>query len=130
MISTGIINALGTILIIYTVPVKHIPIAVIVTAILGMIAGIIEISVSYRNKEEKTRNIAIIAATSLAEVAIVKTFIEKFINETELNASNTIMKELVVSMLKAPAGTEFLIQILILICIAVIIAGIIKCIKF
>ena len=130
MISTGIINALGTILIIYAVPVKHIPVAVIVTAILGMIAGIIEISVSYRNKEEKTRNIAIIVATSLAEVAIVKTFIEKFINEMELNRGNTIMKELVTSMLNAPAGTEFLIQILILIGIAVIIAGIIKCIKF
>ena len=130
MISTGIINALGTILIIYIVPVKHIPVAVIVTAILGMIAGIIEISVSYRNKEEKSRDIAIIAVTSLAETAIAKTFIEKFINETELNTSNTIMKELVTSMLNAPAGTEFLIQIFILIGIAIIIAGIIKCIKF
>lgn len=39
MISTGIINASGTILIIYAVPVKHIPVAVIVTALLGMIAG-------------------------------------------------------------------------------------------
>lgn len=130
MISTGIINALGTILIIYAVPVKHISVAVIVIALLGMVAGIIEISVSYRSKEEKTRDITIIAVTSLAEVAIAKTFIEKFINETELNASNTIMKELMVSMLNAPAGTEFLIQILILIGIAVIIAGIIKCIKF
>ena len=96
MISTGIINASGTILIIYAVPVKHIPVAVIVTALLGMIAGIIEISVSYRNKEEKTRNIKIIVATSFAEAAIAKTFIEKFINETELNAKNTIMKELLV----------------------------------
>lgn len=130
MISTGIINALGTILIIYTVPVKHIPVAVIVTALLGMIAGIIEISVSYRNKEEKTRDIAIIVATSFAEAAMAKTFIEKFINEMELNTGNTIMKELVTSMLNAPAGTGFLIQILILIGIAVIIAGIIKCIKF
>ena len=130
MISTGIINALGTILIIYIVPVKHIPVAVIVTAILGMIAGIIEISVSYRNKEEKSRDIAIIVVTSLAETAIAKTFIEKFINETELNTSNTIMKELVTSMLNAPTGTEFLIQIFILIGIAIIIAGIIKCIKF
>ena len=130
MISTGIINALGTILIIYAVPVKHIPIAVIVTAILGMIAGIIEISVSYRSKEEKTRDIATIVATSFAEAAMAKTFIEKFINEMELNTGNTIMKELVTSMLNAPAGTEFLIQILILIGIAVIIAGIIKCIKF
>lgn len=33
-------------------------------------------------------------------------------------------------MLNVPTGTEFLIQILILIGIAVIIAGIIKCIKF
>ena len=117
-------------MIIYTVPVKHIPIAVIVTAILEIIAGIIEISVSYRNKEEKRRDIAIIVATSLAEVAIAKTFIEKFINEMELNTGNTIMKELITSMLNAPAGTEFLIQILILIGIAVIIAGIIKFIKF
>lgn len=54
---------------------------------------------------------------------MAKTVIEQYIKEASLNTNNTIMKEFVTSMLHAPAGTEFIYQILMFIGIAVIVAS-------
>ena len=123
MISTGIINAIGLVILIYTVPTKYIPEAVIVIALLGLGAGIWEIAVSYRDKEEKIRDTTVVTAIAFMQAIMAKTVIEQYIKETSLNTNNTIMKELVTSMLHAPAGTEFIYQILIFIGIAVIVAS-------
>lgn len=121
MISTSIINVIGIIILIYSVPTKYIPEAVIVIALLGLGAGIWEILVSYRDKEEKTRDITVVAAIAVMQGIMAKTAIESYLKQANLNTDNTIMKELVTSMLHAPAGTEFIYQILIFIGIAVIV---------
>ena len=123
MISTSIINVIGIIILIYSVPTKYIPEAVIVIALLGLGAGIWEILVSYRDKEEKTRDITVVAAIAVMQGIMAKTAIETYLKQASLNTDNTIMKELVTSMLHAPAGTEFIYQILIFIGIAVIVAS-------
>ena len=120
MISTSIINVIGIIILIYSVPTKYIPEAVIVIALLGLGAGIWEILVSYRDKEEKTRDITVVAAIAVMQGI---TAIEPYVKQANLNTDNTIMKELVTSMLHAPAGTEFIYQVLIFIGIAVIVAS-------
>lgn len=123
MISTSIINVIGIIILIYSVPTKYIPEAVIVIALLGLGAGIWEILVSYRDKEEKTRDITVVAAIAVMQGIMAKTAIESYLTQANLNTDNTIMKELVTSMLHAPAGTEFIYQVLIFIGIAVIVAS-------
>ena len=123
MISTNIINVIGIIILIYSVPTKYIPEAVIVIALLGLGAGIWEILVSYRDKEEKTRDITVVAAIAVMQGIMAKTAIESYLTQANLNTDNTIMKELVTSMLHAPAGTEFIYQVLIFIGIAVIVAS-------
>ena len=123
MISTGIINAIGLVILIYSVPTKYIPEAVIIIALLGLGAGIWEIAVSYRDKEEKIRDTTVVTAIALMQAIMAKTIIEQYIKEASLNTNNTIMNELVTSMLHAPAGTEFIYQILIFIGIAVIVAS-------
>ena len=123
MISTGIINAIGIIILIYSVPIKYIPEAVIVIALLGLGAGIWEIAVSYRDKEEKTRDTIVVTAIAFIQAIMAKTVIEQYLKQANLNRSNTIMKELVTSMLHAPAGAEFLYQGLVFIGIAVIVAS-------
>lgn len=123
MISTSIINVIGIIILIYSVPTKYIPEAVIVIALLGLGAGIWEILVSYRDKEEKTRDITVVAAIAVMQGIMAKTAIESYLTQANLNTDNTIMKELVTSMLHAPAGTEFIYQILMFIGIVVIVAS-------
>lgn len=123
MISTSIINVIGIIILIYSVPTKYIPEAVIIIALLGLGAGIWEIAVSYRDKEEKTRDITVVAAIAVMQGIMAKTAIEPYLKQANLNTDNTIMKELVTSMLHAPAGTEFIYQVLIFIGIAVIVAS-------
>lgn len=123
MISTSIINVIGIIILIYSVPTKYIPEAVIVIALLGLGAGIWEIAVSYRDKEEKIRDTAVLTAIAFMQAIMAKTGIEQYIKEASLNKNNTIMNELVTSMLHAPAGTEFIYQVLIFIGIAVIVAS-------
>ena len=123
MISTSIINVIGIIILIYSVPTKYIPEAVIIIALLGLGAGIWEIAVSYRDKEEKTRDITVVAAIAVMQGIMAKTAIEPYLKQASLNTNNTIMKELVTSMLHAPAGTEFIYQILMFIGIVVIVAS-------
>lgn len=79
------------------------------------------IAVSYRDKEEKIRDTAVLTAIAVMQAIMAKTGIEQYIKEASLNTNNTIMNELVTSMLHAPAGTEFLYQVLIFIGIAVIV---------
>lgn len=123
MISTSIINVIGIIILIYSVPTKYIPEAVIVIALLGLGAGIWEIALSYRDKEEKIRDTAVLTAIAVMQAIMAKTAIEPYLKQASLNTDNTIMKELVTSMLHAPAGTEFIYQVLIFIGIAVIVAS-------
>lgn len=91
MISTGIINAIGIIILIYSVPIKYIPEAVIVIALLGLGAGIWEIAVSYRDKEEKTRDTIVVTAIAFIQAIMAKTVIEQYLKQASLNRSNTIM---------------------------------------
>lgn len=47
-ISTGIINGIGIILMIFLVPLNYIPLTMVMITIIGCMAGILEIYFSYR----------------------------------------------------------------------------------
>lgn len=112
-VSTGIINAIGIILMIFLAPLGYIPLTMVIIAIIGVIAGILEIYFSYRDDKEKIRDTSVLLAIGAVQMLLSLTAVEKFIKESGLNLKNTLMNELVTVFMKAPAGTEFIIQALI-----------------
>lgn len=113
MISTGIINGIGTVLMIFLVPLSYIPLTMIMITIIGGMAGILEIYFSYRDDKEKIRDTAGLLAIGAVQMFLLLTAVEKFIKGSGLNLGNTLMNELVTGLMKVPAGTEFIIQALI-----------------
>ena len=71
-ISTIIINTIGIILIFFFVPLNYIPITLNVIVIIGLLAGIWEISVSYRDNKEKVRDVGIISIIGISQKLINK----------------------------------------------------------
>jgi hypothetical protein len=112
-ISTGIINGIGTILMIFLVPLNYISLTMLMITIIGLIAGILEIYFSYRDDKEKIRDTAVLLAIGAVQMFLLLTAVEKFIKGSGLNLRNTLMNELVTGLMKVPAGTGFLIQALI-----------------
>lgn len=112
-ISTGIINGIGTILMIFLVPLSYIPLTMLMITIIGLMAGILEIYFSYRDDKEKIRDTTVLLAIGAVQMFLLLTAVEKFIKGSGLNLGNTLMNELVTGLMKAPAGTEFIIQVLI-----------------
>ena len=110
MISTGIINAIGIILMIFLVPLSHIPLTLAIITVTGGIAGILEIYFSYRDDKEKIRDTTVLVAAVTAQLILSLTFLKDFIKGSGLNLGNTLMNELVTGLMKAPAGTGFIIQ--------------------
>lgn len=124
-ISTIIINTIGIILMFFFVPLNYIPMTLNVIVIIGLLAGIWEISVSYRDNKEKVRDVGIISIIGISQLILANTVVEKFIKESGLNNRNTLMNELIINLIKAPAGTEFIFQILIFFGIAVLVTSMI-----
>lgn len=114
-ISTGIINGIETILMIFLVPLSYIPLTMLMITIIGLIAGILEIYFSYRDDKEKIRDTAVLLAIGAVQMFLLLTAVEKFIKGSGLNLGNTLMNELVTGLMKVPAGTGFIIQALIFI---------------
>lgn len=112
-ISTGIINGIGIILMIFLVPLSYIPLTMLMITIIGLLAGILEIYFSYRDDKEKIRDTTVLLAIGAVQMFLLLTAVEKFIKESGLNLGNTLMNELVTGLMKAPAGTGFIIQALI-----------------
>jgi|GEM_PF-1728265 hypothetical protein len=113
MISTGIINGIGTVLMIFLVPLSYIPLTMLMITIIGLMAGILEIYFSYRDDKEKIRDTAVLLAIGAVQMFLLLTAVEKFIKGSGLNLRNTLMNELVTGLMKAPAETGFIIQALI-----------------
>ena len=113
MISTGIINGRGIILMIFLVPLSHIPLTLAIITVTGGIAGMLEIYFSYRDDKEKIRDTTVLLAIGAVQMFLSLTAVEKFIKGSGLNSGNTLMNELVTGLMKAPAGTGFIIQALI-----------------
>lgn len=112
-ISTGIINGIGTILMIFLVPLSYIPLTMLMITIIGFLAGILEIYFSYRDDKEKIRGTTVLLAIGAVQMFLLLTAVEKFIKGSGLNLGNTLMNELVTGLMKAPVGTEIIIQALI-----------------
>ena len=115
MISTGIINGIGIILMIFLVPLSHIPLTLAIITVTGGIAGMLEIYFSYRDDKEKIRDTTVLLAIGAVQMFLSLTAVEKFIKGSGLNSGNTLMNELVTGLMKVPAGTGFIIQALIFI---------------
>lgn len=115
MISTGIINGIGIILMIFLIPLSYIPLTMLMITIIGLIAGILEIYFSYRDDKEKIRDTTVLLAIGAVQMFLLLTAVEKFIKGSGLNLGNTLMNELVTGLMKVPAGTGFIIQALIFI---------------
>lgn len=113
MISTGIINGIGTVLMIFLVPLSYIPLTMLMITIIGLMAGILEIYFSYRDDKEKIRDTTVLLAIGAVQMLLSLTAVEKFIKGSGLNLRNALMNELVTGLMKAPAGTGFIIQALI-----------------
>ena len=109
-ISTGIINGIGTILMIFLVPLSYIPLTMLMITIIGLMAGILEIYFSYRDDKEKIRDTTVLLAIGAVQMFLSLTAVEKFIKGSGLNLGNTLMNELVTGLMKVPAGTGFIIQ--------------------
>lgn len=114
-ISTGIINGIGIILMIFLIPLSYIPLTMLMITIIGLIAGILEIYFSYRDDKEKIRDTTVLLAIGAVQMFLLLTAVEKFIKGSGLNLGNTLMNELVTGLMKVPAGTGFIIQALIFI---------------
>lgn len=112
-ISTGIINAVGIILMIFLAPLSYIPFTMTMITVIGVMAGILEIYFSYRDDKEKIRGTTVLLAIGAVQLFLSLTTVEKFIKGSGLNLRNTLMNELVTGLMKVPAGTGFLIQALI-----------------
>ena len=112
-ISTGIINGIGIILMIFLVPLSYIPLTMLMITIIGLLAGILEIYFSYRDDKEKIRDMTVLLGIGAVQMFLLLTAVEKFIKGSGLNLGNTLMNELVTGLMKVPAGTGFLIQALI-----------------
>ena len=110
MISISIINILGIVLLMFSIPIKYITVSIMVMAVIGLGAGIFETMVSYKNKEEKEGQILIVGIISLAELLVATSIIEDYIKHANINGSHTLMYEFTTSMLKAPTGTEIIYQ--------------------
>ena len=110
MISTGIINGIGIILMIFLIPLSYIPLTMLMITIIGLIAGILEIYFSYRDDKEKIRDTTVLLAIGAVQMFLSLTAVEKFIKGSGLNLGNTLMNELVTGLMKVPAGTGFIIQ--------------------
>lgn len=113
MISTGIINGIGIVLMIFLVPLSYISLTMLMITIIGLMAGILEIYFSYRDDKEKIRDTTVLLAIGAVQMFLSLTAVEKFIKGSGLNLGNTLMNELVTGLMKVPAGTGFLIQALI-----------------
>lgn len=113
MISTGIINGIGIVLMIFLVPLSYISLTMLMITIIGLMAGISEIYFSYRDDKEKIRDTTVLLAIGAVQMFLSLTAVEKFIKGSGLNLGNTLMNELVTGLMKVPAGTGFLIQALI-----------------
>lgn len=109
-ISTGIINGIGTVLMIFLVPLSYIPLTMAIITVIGTIAGILEIYFSYRDDKERIRDTAVLLAVAAVQLFLSLTFLKDFIKGSGLNLGNTLMNELVTGLMKAPAGTGFIIQ--------------------
>lgn len=109
-ISTGIINGIGIILMIFLVPLSHIPLTMAIITVTGGIAGILEIYFSYRDDKERIRDTTVLLAIGTVQLFLSLTAVEKFIKGSGLNLGNPLMNELVTGLMKAPAGTGFIIQ--------------------
>lgn len=109
-VSTGIINGIGTVLMIFLVPLSYIPLTMAIITVIGAIAGILEIYFSYRDDKEKIRDTTVLVAAVTAQLILSLTFLKDFIKGSGLNLGNTLMNELVTGLMKAPAGTGFIIQ--------------------
>lgn len=112
-ISTGIINGIGTVLMIFLVPLSYIPLTMAMIAVIGVMAGILEIYFSYRDDKEKIRDTTVLMGIGAVQMLLSLTAVEKFIKGSGLNLGNTLMNELVTGLMKAPTGTEVIIQVLI-----------------
>lgn len=112
-ISTGIINGIGIILMIFLVPLSYIPLTMLMITIIGLLAGILEIYFSYREDKEKIRDMTVLLGIGAVQMFLSLTTIEKVIKGSGFNLRNTLMNELVTGLMKAPSGTGFLIQALI-----------------
>lgn len=112
-ISTGIINGIGIILMIFLVPLIYIPLTMLMITIIGLLAGILEIYFSYREDKEKIRDMTVLLGIGAVQMFLSLTTIEKVIKGSGFNLRNTLMNELVTGLMKAPSGTGFLIQALI-----------------
>ena len=123
MISISIINILGIVLLMFSIPIKYITVSIMVMAVIGLQAGIFETIVSYKNKEEKEGQILIVGIISLAELLMATSIIEDYIKHANLNESNTLMYEFTTSMLKAPAGTEIIYQAGMFVGLAIIVGS-------
>jgi hypothetical protein len=110
MISLSIINILGIVLLMFAIPIKYVTVSIMIMAVIGLGAGIVETVMSYKDKEEKEGQILIVGIISLAELLMATSIIEDYIKHANLNESNTLMYEFTTSMLKAPAGTEIIYQ--------------------
>lgn len=109
-ISTGIINGIGIILMIFLVPLNYIPLTMVMITIIGCMAGILEIYFSYRDDKKKIRDTTVLLAIGAVQMFLSLTAVEKFIKGSGLNLRNTLMNELVTGLMKAPAGIGFIIQ--------------------
>lgn len=109
-ISTGIINGIGTVLMIFLVPLSYIPLTMVMITIIGCMAGMLEIYFSYRDDRERIRDTAVLLGIGGVQLLLSLTAVEKFIKGSGLNLGNTLMNELVTGLMKAPAGTGFIIQ--------------------
>lgn len=113
MISTGIINGIGTVLMIFLIPLSYIALTMTMITVIGVMAGILEIYFSYRDEKEKIRDTTVLLAIGAVQMLLSLTAVEKFIKGSGFNLRNTLMNELVMGLMKAPAGTGFIIQALI-----------------
>ena len=123
MISISIINILGIVLLMFSIPIKYITVSIMVMAVIGLGAGIVETVMSYKDKEEKQGQILIVGIISLAELLVATSIIEDYIKHANLNESNTLMYEFTTSMLKAPAGTEIIYQAGMFVGLAIIVGS-------
>lgn len=109
-ISTGVINGIGIILMIFLVPLSYIPLTMVMITIIGCMAGMLEIYFSYRDDRERIRDTTVLLAIGAVQMFLSLTAVEKFIKGSGLNLGNTLMNELVTGLMKVPAGTGFIIQ--------------------
>lgn len=112
-ISTGIINGIGIILMIFLVPLSHIPLTLAIITVTGGIAGMLEIYFSYRDDKERIRDMAVLLAVAAVQMFLSLVTVEKFIKGSGLNPGNTLMNEIATALIKVPSGMEFIVQALI-----------------